>query len=175
MNEILSFLKFTLEIGDDFEDGKLPSLDTAIWVEWTTSQMEDHSNNEDGRQSSQQQEHHSQKRNSENATSSSQLEENCQAGRMTAWPVVMFEYFEKHMSSNLVVQARSALSEESKVSSLAEECVRRLRNTSRRCSSTRRVEIVEGLCTKMKTSGHTDKFMKKVILKGIRNYMTKLK
>ena len=45
------------------------------------------------------------------------------------WPVIMFEYFEKPMSSNLVVQARSVLSEESKVSSLAEEFVRRLKNT----------------------------------------------
>ena len=38
MNEILSFLKFTLEIGDDFKDGKLPSLDTTVWVKWQTCQ-----------------------------------------------------------------------------------------------------------------------------------------
>jgi hypothetical protein len=34
---------------------------------------------------------------------------------------------------------------------------------------------VEGLCTKMNTSGLTYKFMKKVILRGIKNYMAKLK
>ena len=74
------------------------------------------------------------------------------------------------MSSNLVVQVRSALSEESKVSSLAEEFLRRLKNTS---IAARRVVIAEGLCTKKRNSGHTEKFIKKVTLKGIRNYMAK--
>ena len=58
--------------------------------------------------------------------------------------------------------------QDSKVSSLVEECVRR-------CTPARRVEIIEGLCTKMKTSGHTDKFIRKVILKGIKTYLAKLK
>ena len=40
------------------------------------------------------------------------------------------EYFEKPMASNLVVSAKSALCEEIKLSSLAEEVHRRLRNTS---------------------------------------------
>ena len=34
---------------------------------------------------------------------------------------------------------------------------------------------MEGLCTKMKTSGHTEKFIRKVALRGIKNYLTKLK
>ena len=121
MNEILSFLKFTLEIGDDFADGKLPSLDTTVWVEWKTSQEEDTNTKEDVEQESQQHEDHSQEGSGKDSPSS-HLEENGQEGKKSGWPVIMFEHYEKPMSSNLVVQARSALSEETKISTLAEEC-----------------------------------------------------
>ena len=33
MSSLLSFLKFTMEIAEQFEDGKLPTLDTKIWME----------------------------------------------------------------------------------------------------------------------------------------------
>ena len=33
MNSLLKFLKFTMEIAEQFEDGKLPTLDTKIWME----------------------------------------------------------------------------------------------------------------------------------------------
>ena len=79
MNEMYGFLRFTREIGEDFPDGKLPSLDTAIWV-----------------------------RNGQ----------------------VLFEFYEKPMATILMVEANSALSEEVKMASLAEEVMRRLRNTS---------------------------------------------
>ena len=32
MNNIFPFLSFTIELGEDFPDGKLPSLDTKVWV-----------------------------------------------------------------------------------------------------------------------------------------------
>ena len=32
MNSIMLFLKFTLEIGEQFEDQKLPTLDLKCWV-----------------------------------------------------------------------------------------------------------------------------------------------
>jgi hypothetical protein len=32
MNDVFPFLRFTIELGEDFHDGKLPSLDTKIWV-----------------------------------------------------------------------------------------------------------------------------------------------
>jgi hypothetical protein len=37
MNQVYSFLKFTVELGEDFPDGRLPSPDTSIWVKdaWT--------------------------------------------------------------------------------------------------------------------------------------------
>jgi hypothetical protein len=33
MNSIFPFMNFTVELGEDFIDGKLPSLDINIWVQ----------------------------------------------------------------------------------------------------------------------------------------------
>ena len=33
MNSMMSFLNFTVEVGDDFEDGKLPTLDLKVWIQ----------------------------------------------------------------------------------------------------------------------------------------------
>jgi hypothetical protein len=124
MNSVMSFLKFTQEIGEDFQDGKLPSLDTTIWVDWF---------------------------------------------------VILFEFFTRTMPSNLVVHAKSDLSEETKLSTLGEDTCRRLRNTSRRLDSSRRLDVLEEFCTKMSTSGHTLKFMRRVLAKGISSYAEKVK
>ena len=70
MNEIFPFMNFTIELGEDFVDGKLPSLDTKIWI-------------------------------------------------VDGWKV-MFEFFEKTMATNLIVEAGSALSREVKLSTLSQ-------------------------------------------------------
>ena len=33
MNSMMSFLNFPVEVGDDFEDGKLPTLDLKVWIQ----------------------------------------------------------------------------------------------------------------------------------------------
>ena len=65
MNDIFPFLNFTIELGEDFVDGKLPSLDLCIWV--------------------------------------------------VEGKLIMYEFFEKIMASNLMVEAGSALSKEVKM------------------------------------------------------------
>ena len=124
MNSIMSFLRFTQEIGEDFPDLSLPSLDITVWV-------------------------------AENR--------------------ILFKFFSKPMATNLVVQAKTALSEEVKLSTLAEEVCRRLRNTSKRLDHSRRLETLEDLSTKMSTSGHTTKFMRRAMERGIKSFTTKLK
>ena len=93
MNDIFPFLNFTIVLGEDFVDGKLPSLDTKIWVQ-------------DG------------------------------------WKI-LFEFFEKTMASNLMVEAGSALSKDVKMATLSEEITRRLRNTSLDLDHACRLEIME--------------------------------
>ena len=105
MSDVFGFMNFTTEIGEDFIDGKLPSLDINIWVE-------------NG--------------------------------------IILYEFFEKTMATNLMVEASSALSREVKMSTLSEEIARRLRNTSQRLDCARRLEILEKACVKMVTNGHTE-------------------
>ena len=68
MNDVFPFLNFTFDLEEDFVDGKLPSLDTKIWVQ-------------DG------------------------------------WKV-LFEFLEKTMATNLMVEGGSALRNEVKLSTL---------------------------------------------------------
>ena len=70
MSSIISpMLSFTTEIGEDFPEGKLPTLDWKIWIS-------------EGR--------------------------------------IWYKFFEKPMSANMVIQAKSALSTQVKVAALTE-------------------------------------------------------
>ena len=99
MNDVLKFLNLTIEIGDDFDDGKLPTLDLKIWI---------------------------------------QLVGNCR--------IVVFEYYEKPMKTNLVLQSHSAISENTKVSSLSQEVVRLLKNCSEDIDNKYRMGHLEKFC-----------------------------
>ena len=126
MNSILSFLKLTMEIGDDFDDKKLPTLDLKIWIQ--------------------------------------------PGGRM-----IIYEHYEKPMKSNLVVQRKSALSENVKVASLTQEVVRVLLNCSEDLEDKSRVDHLNNLSVKMRTSGYNTEFIRKVMVAGIKTYEKKLK
>ena len=101
MNDVFPFMNFTVDLGEDFVDGKLPSLDINIWVQGMT---------------------------------------------------ILYEFFEKTMASNLMVEAGSALSKEVKLATLSEEVARRLRNTSLKPDPAKRLEILEKACIKMKAT-----------------------
>ena len=122
MNQIMPFLKFTMEIGEDFIDMKLPTLDVRIWI-----------------------------RN----------------GR------IEYDFFEKTMSTNTVLHAKTAQSEKTKFASLAQEVVRRLLHTSRTLPSSHRMENLEKFCQKMTNSGHNKTYIKSVIISGIEKYTKK--
>ena len=104
MNSVLKFLNLKMEIGDDFDNKKLPTLDLEIWVQ--------------------------------------------PGGR------VLYQHYEKPMNTNLVIQKSSALSENTKVSSLTQEVVRVLLNCSEDLDDSSRVEYLNKLSTKIRTSGY---------------------
>ena len=58
---------------------------------------------------------------------------------------IRYEFFEKPMAANVVIQSNSALSETVKVASLTEEVVRRLKHTSLELDHTSRMEALEAL------------------------------
>ena len=88
--------------------------------------------------------------------------------------LIMFEHFEKPMKTNLVIQSTSALSENVKVSSLSQEVVRILKNCSEDIDNSIRMEHLEKLCVKMKTSGFDNNYTRKILVNGIKCYERKL-
>ena len=89
--------------------------------------------------------------------------------------MILYEHFEKTMASNLLVEAKSALSTEVKQATLSEEVARRLRNTSLKLDPARRLEIIERACMKMKTSGHSEETIRQAVEQGIRAFDAKVK
>ena len=61
------------------------------------------------------------------------------------------------------------------MATLSEEVARRLRNTSLRLDPSRTLELLERACIKMKTSGHSEEFIKLAVEQGIRSFDAKVK
>ena len=125
MNSIMPFLRFTLEIGEEFSDQKLPTLDVKIWVK---------------------------------------------GGKL-----ILHDFFEKPMSTNLVLHVKTAQSQNTKLSSLTQEVVRRLLHTSKHLPKSNRLENLDRLSVKMMTSGHKQEFARKVMITGIVKFERKVK
>ena len=79
------------------------------------------------------------------------------------------------MATNLVLQAKAALSDSVKAASLKEEVVRRLKNTSMNLSFSKRLETLEELSQKMVNSGHRPDFIKKIMIGGILRFEDKVR
>ena len=79
------------------------------------------------------------------------------------------------MAANTVLHAKTALSEQTKFSSLTQEVVRRLLHTSRRLPNRSRMECLEKFSQKMTNSDHRPNFIRKVLIAGITSYTTKVK
>ena len=81
--------------------------------------------------------------------------------------VILFQFYEKPMGYNVVVQATTALSATIKRSTLTEEVLRRLKHTSEDLSHSCRMETLERLAQKMSNSGHKNHYMKQIFTTGI--------
>ena len=78
------------------------------------------------------------------------------------------------MNTNLVIQKKSALSENIKMSSLTQEVIRRLLNCSEMLEDSCRVESLNNLAVKMCTSGYNTIYIRKVMVAGIKGYEKRL-
>ena len=124
MNDVFSFLNLTIEIAEDFEDKKLPTLDLKVWMSLDNK--------------------------------------------------ILFEFYEKPMNTNMVLQRKSALSENIKMSSLTQEVIRRMLNCCELAENSCRVESLNNLAVKMCTSGYDTRYIRKVFVAGIKGYEKKL-
>ena len=69
--------------------------------------------------------------------------------------MISFKYFEKPSTTNVMVQKRSALDENSKSQILANELMRRMGNTDQRQVDSVKGEVVDQFSMKVLTSGYS--------------------
>ena len=124
MNSICDFLVLTMESGDDFPGGRLPTLDLNIWV------------GEDN--------------------------------------ITRYIFFEKPMASSMVIQRRSAMPENMRVSTLTQEVIRRMMNTSERLDQEERNDVIDTYARKLVNSGYSLEQSRKFIISGLTGYERRL-
>ena len=83
---------------------------------------------------------------------------------------VMYEFYEKSMVSQRVIGKSSALPERVKCTTLAQEVIRILRNTSERIRKERREGQLTNFAVKLKNSGYNERSRKEIILAGIKGF-----
>ena len=88
--------------------------------------------------------------------------------------IVMYIFYQKPMSSSMVIQRRSAMPENMRMSTLNQEVIRRMLNTSERLDMTWRNRIVDDYAQKLRNSGYDLEYTRKVIMGGLTGYERKL-
>ena len=89
--------------------------------------------------------------------------------------IISYNYFEKPTTTNVMVQKRSALGENTKVQILSNELVRRMGNTDVRLGNKVMTKVIDQFGKKLLTSGYTLSQSRKIALSGIRGWERKLK
>ena len=84
--------------------------------------------------------------------------------------VVFHMYYEKPCASQYFIKEASAMSANTKWSSLSQEIIRRMKNTSRRVAHEIRENILTDCMRKLKRSGYPESFRCKVLIKGLQGY-----
>ena len=79
----------------------------------------------------------------------------------------MFLFYTKPMSSNTVLQRKSAMPENMKVASLNQEVIRRMLNTSEDLDDAMRMTVVDNFAKKVRNSGYCIKQTREIMMGGI--------
>ena len=87
----------------------------------------------------------------------------------------MYSFFSKPMASSKVLQRDSAMPENMKISTLNQEMIRRMINTSEELDDTKRLETVDEYGMKVVNSGYTLSQTRNIIVGGLKGYERKLK
>ena len=83
---------------------------------------------------------------------------------------IMFSFFEKSMTAQLVLHKRSAIPEGVRRATLNQEMVRRMINTSEGVPIEKRLEIVDKYAQKMLNSEYSVEETRSVIIAGLKGY-----
>ena len=86
----------------------------------------------------------------------------------------MFLFYSKPMSSNPVLQRKSAMPENMKMASLNQEVIRRMLNTSKDLDDARRMTVVDNFAKKIRKSGYCIKQTRDIMMGSLKGYDWKL-
>ena len=86
---------------------------------------------------------------------------------------IMYSFFEKPMASPFSVMERSAQPENTKNSTLAQDLVRRMFNTSEMLPQEERDMVIEKYILRLRRSGYSKKQVENIIISGLKGYETK--
>ena len=89
--------------------------------------------------------------------------------------IIVYKFFEKPMAANTVLHFRTAMPEDAKVRSLANDLTRRMLTTSERVSDSVRRLIVDEYAQKLLNSGYSIEVTRSIILAGLKGYEKKLR
>ena len=84
--------------------------------------------------------------------------------------VIKHEYYEKGCTSKMVTMCGSAQSHKQKINTLAQETIRRMRNTGRDIPKERRAEIICNMKQKLLRSGYSESMCMNAIESGMEGY-----
>ena len=89
--------------------------------------------------------------------------------------IINYKFYEKPMSANTVLHARTAMSEDAKIRCLSNDLTRRMLTTSERVSNSVRREIVDEYAQKLLNSGYSREVTKRIVVAGLKGYEKKLR
>ena len=95
-----------------------------------------------------------------------------------AWVVnnkVFYSFFQKPMARKTVINKKSALSEKTKVTTLSQDLIRRMKNTSEDLPISERIAIIDEYTTQLFASGYSQDQTRKIIEAGLLGYETLVK
>ena len=87
---------------------------------------------------------------------------------------VLYSHYQKPTAINQVIHKDTALSENTKVSSLTAEIMRAMMNTSELLSIEMRLEVLDNMTQKMVNSGYSKDYIRKVVVAGLKGYEKRL-
>ena len=87
---------------------------------------------------------------------------------------IRHEFYEKKVASQRVILNQSAMNQQSKVSSLSQEIVRRMSNTGRNVKIERRIDILNVFMLKLRRSGYCEKVREEILKCGLAGYYKKV-
>ena len=206
MNSIYPNIQATMEVPDNFPDGKMPILDLKCWVEnpnepvkvqnlveEDSEEMPDldesflsvFNEDEDEYENEHSQSHGANLLQGDGAVKSQdhgqgaatavtgELQEedkdDNRRGRL------LYTFYEKEMTSKFAILKNSALAENTKVSSLTQDLVRRMKNTSEYLNQNTRNEVVDSFCAKLLFSGYKPDQIRRIAIAGLKGYESILK